>query len=208
MLPKSTEDEAFDLWDEMRSYNSQRLHAELHSINEKRRFAAASALHVKGDKDTLAYVLPLCSESNAYLRGVAARVLGQLGTPQRPFLAESIPVLSRLAIDDTDAEVRGEAAAALGHLASPTTLSVLSQASKDEDADVRANAAFAFGCIKHQDSIQELLRLTYDTDATVRLWAVIGLKRVSEGSPATQARLIELLNDPSAEVREESGIES
>ena len=200
---ENTEAAEFELWEEMRKYDSPRLHMELHSQDELRRFAAAKALHIKGKQDTFAYVLPLCDASNASLRAVAACVLGQLGTPERPFLERSLPILSRLLCLDPEASVRAEAAAALGHLASPDALDDLTTASKDMDADVRANAAFAFGKINNRKSIQELLRLTYDPDADVRMWAVIGLKCLSKESPVTRTRLAELLNDPSEGVREE-----
>jgi HEAT repeat protein len=180
MTPKRTdtlEDLEFALWDEMRSYDVARLHSELSATNDLRRFAAATALHFKGGKQTLTYALSLCESPDPLLRSVAARVLGQLGAPKRPFADQSIPVLSRMVLTDPDADVRADAAAALGHLGSSAAIEVLTIAANDSDADVRANVAFAFGKIADPRAIEQLTMLLRDLDPEVRDWADIGLKQ-------------------------------
>ena len=79
------------------------------------RSAAACELHHRGDADTFERLKGCIADSRPYVREMGAFTLGQLGTPERPFREESIPLLMEL-LDDTDAEVRATAVSSFGHL--------------------------------------------------------------------------------------------
>src|SRR5687768_4571620 len=79
------------------------------------RTAVAREPQIRGESPIFGQVRDLIGSDQAYLREIAAFVLGQLGTPSMPFKQESIPLLLPLAADD-DADVRSSVAAAFGHL--------------------------------------------------------------------------------------------
>lgn len=198
------EDVEYELWEEMKLYDIYRLHEELLSSEEMRRFAAAKQLHLRGDYRTFEYVVFLSKVQDASYRDVAAFTLGQLGTPNRPFRKQSIPILSDLLRYDPIPQVRAGAAAALGHLSALECVEYLNDASEDKDADVRTNVAFAFGAIKGEKVIEPLIRLTHDDDSEVVSWAVLGLSILDIDSLIVRDRLMELLNDPREEIRNDA----
>jgi HEAT repeat protein len=69
-----------------------------------------------------------------------------------------------------------------------------------EAKEVRLMAAYALECCRNPKVIEPLLGATKDQEATVRARAAVSLGR--NGAPAAYARLVELLGDPAAEVRE------
>jgi HEAT repeat protein len=194
------EDVKYELWEEMKQYDLSRLHAELLSPEEMRRFAAAQQLHLRGDNRTFEYVVSLSKAQDASYRDVATFTLGQLGTPNRPFRKQSIPILSNLLRYDPISQVRAGAAAALGHLSALESFEYLNDASKDKDADVRASVAFALGTIKDEKAIQPLIKLTHDDDSEVVSWAVVGLITLDMDSPIVRDRFVEMLNDTREEI--------
>jgi len=198
------EDIEYELWEEMKLYELSRLHEELLSSEEMRRFAAAERLRLRGDNRTFEYVVSLSKAQDASYREVAAFIFGQLGTPNRPFRKQSIPILSDLLRYDPISKVRAGAAAALGHLSALESFEYLNDASEDKDADVRANVAFAFGAIKGEKVIEPLIRLTHDDDSEVASWAVLGLSILDVDSAVVRDRLMELLNDPREEIRDDA----
>ena len=204
MRSQDPTEQEFKLWEEMKAYDVDELHRQLTSENEMRRFAAAKALQVKGDPHTFEFSVRLTRHDDPKLRAVAAFILGQLGTPGRPFKSKSTSELTILLSDDPVADVRAEAAAAIGHLGPSSAARVLATVANDEDPDVRASVAFALGRMKDERSTKELLRLTYDSNDEVRLWALIGIKPLSSEVSEIRQRVAELLDDPSEEIRVEA----
>lgn len=189
------EDIEYELWEEMKNYNSDRLRTELSSHDELRRFAAAGELTIRGENETFTYASTLANMPEASFREVSARILGQLGTPNRPFLESSLPILCNLLQSDPDYQVRAAAAAALGHLGSSKSLEYLICAVTDKEADVRKSVAFALGNICDERALNPLLTLTYDIDCDVACWAVIGLRLLRVNSMIVRDRLVQMLND-------------
>ena len=115
------------------------------------------------------------------MREIAAFILGQLGTPERPFAAESFPVLGRL-LDDPYWEVRRAAAGAVGMLsgpgrqADPAIQGRLLDLAGDRVPDVRASVAAALGTIDDARARSRLERLLDDDDPQVRDDAELGLE--------------------------------
>lgn len=196
----SDEDAEYKTWEEMKQYDIFQLHKELISPEEIRRFTSARELQIRGDNRTFEYVASLSNMPNALYREVAAFILGQLGTPERPFRKQSIPILSNLLRYDPIPQVRAAAAAALGHLSSLESFEYLNDASRDKDADVRASIAFALGKIKDEKAIQPLIKLTHDDDGEVVSWAVVGLITLDIDSPIVRDRFVEMLNDTREEI--------
>lgn len=206
MMRLTTSDDAdieFYLWKEMKKYALEDLHNELISEHALRRFTSAKELHLRGESFTFEYAKLLC-DSDIFSREIGAFILGQLGTPNRPFMASSIPILTRLLKFDIEPAVRSAAASALGHLASAQSLDTLVEAAKDIDSSVRGAVAFALGEVGGQGSIKPLLRLTYDEVTDVVEWALIGIGQLDFNTASIRDRYAELLDDPREEIFEEA----
>lgn len=135
------------------------------------RTAAARELQQRGGELALDEAKRLSLSRRGVDREIAAFLLGQLGTPKRPFRRQSLPVLSSLLFDKS-AAVREAAAAALGHLRFRAAVSVLIDASADPIAGVRSAVAFALTQFPGDELAQRcLLVLSKDRDKEVRLWA-------------------------------------
>ena len=74
-------------------------------------------------------------------REIAAFILGQLGTPERPFKGESLPLLQKLCADRS-AEVRETAVASLGHLKAVEAIDSVKQLKRDNDESVQKMARY------------------------------------------------------------------
>ena len=145
------------------------------------RTAAARALHAKGTRSVFERVLPLPEHPRYDMREIAAFVLGQLGTPDRPFAKESFPILGRL-LDDAYWEVRRAAIGAIGSLSEPGRQAppairerVLALAA-DPVPEVRTSVAVALGTIDDVGAKTCLEHLLDDEDQSVRDDARLGLE--------------------------------
>ena len=165
------------LWKALQGYDTDELCELLLDRDVVVRTAAAKQLHFRPEPSVFKIAIELCAANKAYLREIAAFLLGQLGTPKMPLRKESIPLLSSLAADDRAPSVRSAAAAALGHLSASEASEILLTAAGDANADVRLAAAFALGRITRRREVTTVLRkLTRDRDAKVREWAELSLK--------------------------------
>jgi HEAT repeat protein len=82
------------------------------------------------------------------------------------------------ALEDSDAGVRRQAAAALGHVRAPRALPALVAALKDEEPRVRQRAALALGEIGDSRAVQALTEALKDPDPAVRRYAAQALSNV------------------------------
>lgn len=208
-IMSSTEDEQveqrrFELWEAMRKHGLEELHAALRSKEEDRRFTAAQELQLRGQRATFDLVRSLAASREASQREIAAFTMGQLGTPNHPYLAESVPILRTLLTTDSDPKVRAAAAAALGHLRADDAFEYLREATRDQSPDVRSNAAFALGEFAHrEEAIPSLLSLTKDVNSNVVAWAVLGLRSLGIDSVEVKDRFVEMLDEPRGDVIDE-----
>ncbi len=98
-----------------------------------------------------------------------------------------------------DAQVRKQAALALGAVGGPTHIDALTRpAAEDPDPSVRAAAAFALGQLPGPDRGQTLARLTLADDTQVRRAVVASVRRQDVGC---WQQLVHLLSDEDASVR-------
>jgi HEAT repeat protein len=133
------------------------------------RSSAGFLLHISGgDNADFERLAELASHAEAYVREVAAYVLGQFGTPDYPFHAQSIPLLSRMAHDAND-EVRLAAVSALGHLRGDAAWEVILASAKDSSPNVRWVVAWLLEFMDGSEhSVAALVMLTSDPDSDVR----------------------------------------
>jgi HEAT repeat protein len=125
----------------LQAYPTQSLFQFLHDRNSIVRTAAARRLQTQPEVELVfAHVRSLAGFPNAYAREISAFVLGQLGTPRKPFKSESVPILVRLCGDRAH-EVRIAALAALWHLQGTAAEPFTQFAEGDRDARVRAAAS-------------------------------------------------------------------
>ncbi len=133
--------------------------------------AAARELQIRGSKIAFDAAIELIEKPDAKLRDIGCFMLGQIGK-DRPFKAQSIPLLVKHLAADESADVRAQCAAALGHLKADEAAPQLIVAAREESTDVRASVAAAIGQLIPSVELRELLRvLLTDEDNEVREWA-------------------------------------
>jgi HEAT repeat protein len=108
------------------------------------------------------------------------------------------PAPVRPLLEDVTAEVRAQAALALGRIADPRDVSALTGLLDDPVADVRATAAFALGLLGEASASEALSGLLADPDAGVRARAAEAIVRI--GAPGAAALLEPALGDANDEV--------
>ncbi len=148
------------------------------------RSAVARELQTRGDEETFQNIKDHLTDSRYYIREICAFTLGQLGTPERPFKQESIPLLMNM-LKDINAEVRAATVCALGHLFSrdmPQQVeSVLISMIDDSAEEVRGCLGFALGNSSgSKNAIGALHHLMTDNSNEVQAWAEIGLEMLEE----------------------------
>lgn len=105
------------------------------------RTAAARQLQVRGGSAVFEHARQLATSKKKDDREIAAFILGQLGTPERPFKGESLPLLQKLCADRS-AEVRETAVASLGHLKAVEAIDSVKQLKRDNDESVQKMARY------------------------------------------------------------------
>ncbi len=143
------------------------------------RTIVAKVLQLRGDAQIFERVLDLASHQNAYVRDFCAFLLGQYGTPEKPYRELSINTLLKL-IKDNNYEVRAGAAAAIGHLyykdMPQLVEEALFKAASDRSATVRADVACALGSSTDTEKAEKILKnMLNDKSQNVVEWAEVGL---------------------------------
>lgn len=171
--------------------------------DEKR--AASSQLTTRGGSIIFLKAVEFCISSNSSIRAEGAFILGQLGTPERPFREESTPLLIDLLEKDQDDSVRASAAAALGHLRDSLAIPHLIRSAGDRSAEVRFDTAFALGCFNSPDVIASLITLSIDPDDDVRNWATFGIGTCLDiDTNEIREALVARLSEDDSEIRGEA----
>jgi HEAT repeat protein len=150
------------------------------------RTLAAQQLQLKGDDYVFDEVVRLVDSSTDYVRESAAFVLGQLGTPGRPYRDKSLPHLLNMLNDESDI-VRSSVVAALGHLYVDEKMpdrvakSIVNLAT-DPSCEVRSCVAFSLGHSVSNDLVLNALNeLKIDSDEGVRSYAELGIELLEDG---------------------------
>jgi methionyl-tRNA formyltransferase len=164
-----------------------------------------SALAHRGDEEVLFRARAMAVDSDPRVRGVAAYVLGQLGTPSRTFPAESAAALEAMAAGEPDAEVLAAVAHGFGHLGEEYGLETLLRLSSHPEARVREGAATALAGRRDEQALAALIALSDDDEAEVRDWATFALGILApQDTPELRDALVARLRDPDPQTRLEA----
>ncbi|MFC4529754.1 HEAT repeat domain-containing protein [Sphaerisporangium dianthi] len=143
------------------------------------RWKAVDALHARGDLETFTEARRLCASDSRAERVLGVDILGELGTPQRPFVDKTLSVLRYLAASDDDVRVLHAVLIAFGHLRDQRALPSVIELSTHPDPTVRYGAAYALSHVVGRPpdpaGLAALRRLATDPDEDVADWAALGL---------------------------------
>jgi HEAT repeat protein len=141
---------------------------------------------------------------NPQAQVLAARVLGNLRA------AEASPNLCEAMLEGSTADLRAQAALALGKTGNPENVPAFLKASEDEAWPVRAQVANALEMIGEVSTIPALQKLTIDREWWVRLNASRALANMGPAGERALARVLEgedrFARDRAAATLEERGI--
>jgi HEAT repeat protein len=164
-------------------------------------------LRRRNSREVFDAAVALCARHEWIERAAGADVLSQIGPLEagnRPFAAESAPVLMRL-LSDPEPELVRSALDALGHLSAgePEQLATLAT---HASANVRFALAFALGGRTDPSSIATLIALSADVDPETRDWATfaLGSQCGDEDTPEIREALAARLTDANADARGEA----
>ena len=164
-----------------------------------------SALAHRGGEEVLFRARAMASSSDPTERGVAAYLLGQLGTPVRTFPAESAAALEGMAASESDPEVLAAVAHGFGHLGEVYGLDTLLRLAGHPEARVREAAAIALAGRDGDRPLGALITLSSDESSDVRDWATFALGMLApQDTPELRAALAARLEDPDPETRVEA----
>lgn len=173
------------------------------------RWAVVRDLQRRTDRAAFDAVVELAGSADALERLVAVDVLAQIGyLAERPFLAETLPLLIDASHDD-EVEVVAAAVMALGFLWDPRALPAIVRHAGHPSADVRYAVAVAIpsaaGDPPSPHAIEALLALSADPDGETRDWATFGLGSQFEAdSDAIRDALAARLDDPDGDTSGEA----
>ena len=152
-------------------------------------------------------VVPLVEtlrSGNSQAQTLAARILGNLRA------AEARPILCEAMLQGSTADLRAQAALALGKTGNPENVPAFLKASEDEAWPVRAQVANALEMIGAVSTIPVLKRLTVDQEWWVRLNASRALGNMGPAGERALAQILEgedrYARDRAAATLEERGI--
>jgi HEAT repeat protein len=143
------------------------------------RWKAVGVLHARGDVETFTEARRLCAGDSRKERVLGVDILGELGTPQRPFIDKTLSLLRYLAAVDDDVRVLHAVLIAFGHLRDQRALPSVIELAAHEDPTVRYGAAYALSHVLGRPpdpaGLAALRRLAKDPDEDVADWAALGL---------------------------------
>jgi HEAT repeat protein len=173
-------------------------------------WAAVHELQSVGTREVLDKAVAWCRSADPLKRARAADVIGQLGRtsedPANAFSEDSFVVIASLIKAEKEPLPLGSAIQALGHIANPRGVEILSRFRNHSDAGVRFAVACALGIFPdHPLALEALVELTRDEDEEVRDWATFGIGALGKSdSPAIRSALIERLDDSYEDARNEA----
>jgi HEAT repeat protein len=171
---------------------------------------AVRSLSKIGSREVFNRAAAWCGSQNPLERARGVDVLAQLGKtsehPETAYAAESFPVVSTVALSETDPRPLSSAIHALGHIANPLAIPLLTMHQNHPDPDVRFAVACALGNFADNPvAATTLIEMTRDVDDDVRNWATFAIGTLTRlNSPELRDALIAGLSDPYEDVREEA----
>lgn len=149
------------------------------------------ALHERGTHEVLDAAIEQCRSVDPMRRIVGARILGELGSPERTFPEECCDMLLELLKRDSDERVFKSALIALSHLRNPRCEPDIIALMHHPDSEVRHFVASHLSGTTSEEGIAALLELMQDSSAVVRDWATTGIgHKISFDGPEIRNALL------------------
>lgn len=154
-------------------YDVRNIEPFLYDNNECVRMSAARKIQLYGGEWGFCLAKQMLHSKKPMIRGIALYILGQIKGGNPPFSRQSVPILIHFLEKDKSPYVRGEAAAALGHVSDKSSVMSLVRASMDNNDEVRASVAAALrsGFQSYPLAMDTLEKLKHDKSKKVRYWA-------------------------------------
>lgn len=146
--------------------------------NEEKAWKFITALHWRGTKEVFDIAANLCVSKNHHEREVGADILGQLGSPDRPFSEAVLEILRGMLRTEQNPDVLQSIIVAIGHTQDSddsSSLDLVIDKRNHENEDVRHAVAWTLGSHSDRASVSALIELMNDSDDDVRDWATFGL---------------------------------
>jgi HEAT repeat protein len=167
---------------------------------------ALVVLQARATREVLEEALALCRHPTSGHRILGARILGELGAPERAFPQECGAQLLDLAANDPEIDVVIQAIVSLGHLRHEYADNpVIIGYRKHPNDRVRHAVAFALCGNTSMASVEALLDLMNDSDPLVRDWATTAIGGiVAIDGPEIREALLERVTDQDEITRAEA----
>jgi HEAT repeat protein len=168
--------------------------------DDAERWAIIHVLQRRGDTETFQGATELCASTQPSERLLGADILAQLGVANgRPFLEQSLPILRRMAEQESDPTLLYGVIFALGHHADERALPEVVRLAGHDSEVIRDAVAHALPRVLpqgHTEGLSALIRLTQDTDDEIRDWATAGLAGLEDDNTVIREALYARLDDP------------
>lgn len=149
-----------------------------------------------------------CRKRSNASRTLGANILGQLGSPSRPYREPSLKILWSLLRAVKSPPVLDSILVAIGHLQEETdtrNIRLIVGFANHESELVRFGVVNALLSKTDPRAIATLIRLSRDQKSDVRDWATFGLgSMISADSPRIRRALLARLDDPDCDTRREA----
>jgi len=173
------------VWTGLKQFPTQALFQFLSDPNVIVRTATARELQIRGGKRVFETTRQLLASDKKNMRELGAFILGQLGTPKRPFKKQSTNLLLGILRSESNATVRATAICSLGDLHAIRAIKIIVAFANDPSPSVRGSVAFVVGMIycERRASIPVTLwrllnNLRRDRSREVRSMAALGVDLV------------------------------
>lgn len=165
------------------------------------RRAAAGALGVLRDPAAVEPLLTALGDADAEVRAAATDALASI--MERLEADGNVPALVGILQADAPADLRADAAAALGSIGGSDGTAALVSALEDTEGAVRWAAARALGQLRDPEALTPLITALGDADTNVRAAAAASLDRIAGGADSSVVRseLLAIFRDGSTDER-------
>jgi HEAT repeat protein len=184
---------------------------DIEDLESEERWDLIGQLHKRTDPVAFDAALAAACSPDIWRRLVGIDVLGQIGyAAERPYRAETLPVLIAASEHAGDIRLIRAAVTALGHLGDVRARAAVLRRAAHPDTAVRFAVAFALPLVTDPAApdagvVETLIGLTRDADPDVRDWATFGIgSQLDADTPAVRDALAARLDDPSGDIAGEA----
>jgi len=181
------------------------INAALGAADEDDAWPAVSALHWRGTREVVTRAAALCRSDCEFERATGARILGQVGVPDRTYPRECAVVLLEMLRREQPPDVLQSIFFAFGHLDVSETIWAAGRFRRHADSDVRHAVVLALTGHDHPTAVRWLIGLTRDSADHVRDWATFALGTQTDlDTVEIRSALVDRLSDPDDDTRAEA----